>query len=239
MIRVPEMENDIDVDDYEYHVSIENESSDNRLFKDIVQQDVIPQLKTKLRSFPTDLVSKHSKDIYINPEEMGQSTPPRAATPISAESPTPKTTVASTSMNTVSATIINTKTITDTVELQTSADQVYETLLDPGRVAAWTRARPDVFKNVGSHFSLFDGNITGTMLELVPNKKIVQTWRLKTWPEEHHSKVTMTLEQTSEATKVHIKHEGVPIGEEDVIRGNWQTFYWIPIKSVFGYGALI
>jgi len=53
------------------------------------------------------------------------------------------------------------------VELQTSADQVYETLLDPGRVAAWTRSRPDIFRHTGSVFSLFDGNVTGTIVELV------------------------------------------------------------------------
>ncbi|CAG8735157.1 6463_t:CDS:2 [Dentiscutata erythropus] len=43
------------------------------------------------------------------------------------------------SMTTTSSTkpkFINTTTITETVELQTSADQVYETLLDPDRVAA-------------------------------------------------------------------------------------------------------
>jgi activator of HSP90 ATPase len=55
------------------------------------------------------------------------------------------------------------------IELQASADQVYETLLDPGRVAAWTRSRPDIFRHVGSAFSLFDGNVTGTMVELVSN----------------------------------------------------------------------
>jgi activator of HSP90 ATPase len=89
------------------------------------------------------------------------STPPRSVTPVASGSDIGKPTVQK---------IINTTNINETVELQTSADQVYETLLDPGRVAAWTRSRPDIFRHVGSVFSLFDGNVTGTILELVSNE---------------------------------------------------------------------
>src|SRR6185369_10190935 len=54
----------------------------------------------------------------------------------------------------------------------------------------------------------------------------------------HYSNVTMTFEQTSDNTKLHLTQAGVPIGEVDVVRNNWQTFYWNPIKSVFGYGSI-
>jgi len=116
--------------------------------------------------------------------------------------------------------------------------RVYETLLDPGRVAIWTRSRPDIFRHIGSVFSLFDGNVTGTIVELVQNEKIVQTWRLKSWPEGHFSTVTIKFEQASDCTRVRITQEGVPIGEVDAVRNNWQSYYWNPIKSVFGYGSI-
>lgn len=42
---------------------------------------------------------------------------------------------------------------------------------------------------------LFGGNVTGKYDEIVPNKKIVQTWRLKQWPSGHFSNVVMELEE--------------------------------------------
>jgi len=53
----------------------------------------------------------------------------------------------------------------------------------------------------------------------------------------HFSTVTMKFEQASDYTRVHITQEGVPIGEVDAVRNNWQSYYWNPIKSVFGYGS--
>lgn len=69
-----------------------------------------------------------------------------------------------------------------TTEFQTSAAELYEVFLDPARVAVWTRAKPDITKNKGDSFSLFGGNVTGTQVELVEAKKIVQKWRLQSWP---------------------------------------------------------
>lgn len=54
----------------------------------------------------------------------------------------------------------------------------------------------------------------------------------------HFSTVTIKFEQASDFTRVHITQEGVPIGEVDAVRNNWQSYYWNPIKSVFGYGSI-
>lgn len=120
----------------------------------------------------------HSKDVYIEPSELGTASPPRPVTPnestITTNTATITTTTTAAPITTkepkgppATTELGNVTTIKETVELQTSADQVYETLLDPGRVAAWTRSRPDIFRQVGTTFSLFDGNITGNILELV------------------------------------------------------------------------
>jgi hypothetical protein len=53
----------------------------------------------------------------------------------------------------------------------------------------------------------------------------------------HFSTVTLKFEQASDYTRVHVKQEGIPIGEVDAVRNNWQSYYWNPIKSVFGYGS--
>jgi len=169
---------------------------DYEIVKEVARNHLIPALKEKLGKFAHDLVESmfvqyllnvlpasirlvlnhllfqtaHRTDVYIDPSQMGAISTPRPVTPIASSSDVSSQKSGSASTPTASAkTLLNTKTIKETIEFQTSADQLYETLLDPGRVAAWTRARPDIFKTVGSHYSLFDGNITGVMLELVCN----------------------------------------------------------------------
>ncbi|CAG8477066.1 4419_t:CDS:2 [Acaulospora morrowiae] len=237
-IRVPELQNL--GEDCVFEVSVDDETPAKEPIKVVVRKHLTPLLSEKFKQFGKDMVETHSKDVYIEPSKLGASTPPRPATPNESSGTSASSTFNSgsyytTSKSTASTKIVNTTTIKDTVELRTSANQIYETLLDPGLVAAWTRSRPDIFKHIGSSFSLFDGNITGTIVELVPNEKIVQTWRLKTWPEGHFSTVTLKFEQTSDYTVVHVIQEGVPVGEEETVRRNWQTYYWNSIKSVFGY----
>ncbi|CAG8765890.1 30727_t:CDS:2, partial [Racocetra persica] len=241
-IRIPELQGT--EGDCEFQISVDDETSDKELIKEVIRNHLTPLISEKFKNFGKDMLETHSKDVYIEPSQLGESTPPRSATPIesagTSQSPAPiATSIGSTvTASTTKPKFVNTNTIKETVELQTSADQVYETLLDAGRVAAWTRSRPDIFRHVGSTFSLFEGNITGTILELDSNKKIVQTWRLKTWPEGHFSTVTLEFEQTSDYTLVNITQKGVPVGEEEIVKQNWQNYYWNPIKSVFGYGSI-
>ncbi|GBC01901.1 hypothetical protein RclHR1_04380002 [Rhizophagus clarus] len=242
-IKIPELEAESE-GDFEFEITVEEEDDSKRPIKEVVRTHLIPLLKEQFKKLGSDMVETHSKDVKIESSQLGPATPPRAVTPIEpaqihTSTPPRSVTPNSDTVKSSSQTIVNTTNISEVVELQTSADQVYETLLDPGRVAAWTRSRPDIFRHIGSAFSLFEGNVTGTLLELVQNEKIVQTWRLKSWPEGHFSTVTIKFEQASDFTRVHITQEGVPIGEVDAVRRNWQSYYWNPIKSVFGFGALI
>lgn len=82
----------------------------------------------------------------------------------------------------------------DNVEFQTSADSLYRAFVDPKMVTAFTREAPKVFEpKVGGKFSLFGGNVDGAFKILEQNKKIVQDWRLATWPKGEFPKDFHTL----------------------------------------------
>ena len=101
---------------------------------------------------------------------------------------------------------------------------------------AFTRAPITSFTATsGGEFSLFSGNVTGTFIELVPNKKIVQKWRLAAWPAGHFSTQTLDLDQGSDSTSLRLKWEGVPVGQEDVAKANFHDYYVLSIKTTFGY----
>jgi hypothetical protein len=49
--------------------------------------------------------------------------------------------------------------------------------MDSEKHTAFTHSSADIGKEVGDAFSTFDGWASGTNLELIPDKKIVQKWR--------------------------------------------------------------
>lgn len=46
-----------------------------------------------------------------------------------------------------------------------------------------------------TRFELFGGNIHGKFVELVPDKKLVLSWRCNQWQAGHFSTVTLDLEE--------------------------------------------
>ncbi|CEI92049.1 hypothetical protein RMCBS344292_06323 [Rhizopus microsporus] len=115
------------------------------------------------------------------------------------------------------------------------AKQIYEALLDPKRAVIWTRTSKSLklSKQIGSTFELFDGNVQGVLLDLVPNKQIRQTWRLKSWPKGHFSTVTINLLNSQEGVTIHVNQTGVPAAEEESIKRNWVGYYWQSIQVYY------
>ncbi len=71
-------------------------------------------------------------------------------------------------------------------EFKATASDVYMSLVDTQRVSVWTGERAEIVAEAGKPFRLMGGHISGEIVELVPNKRIVQKWRLKQWPEGMH-----------------------------------------------------
>jgi activator of HSP90 ATPase len=138
---------------------------------------------------------------------------------------------------------VNVTTLTDSAEFRTSADELYQTFTDPQRLAAFTRAPPKVFEgaNPGARFELFGGNVSGSYEKLDPPKSIVQKWRLAQWPAGHFSTLKLDFDQNDvdHVTVMRVTWEGVPIGQEDVAKRNWNEYYVRSIKTTFGFGTVL
>ena len=127
---------------------------------------------------------------------------------------------------------METKTIKQTATFKAAPHDVYEALMDPVKHAEFTGGKARMSGVVGGKFSVFDGYAEGKNLELVPDAKIVQTWRANDWPEGHYSTVTFALKVVDGGTRLAFNQEGVPAAQyEDVSRG-WKDFYWAPMKRM-------
>ncbi|XP_067013635.1 activator of 90 kDa heat shock protein ATPase homolog 1 [Anabrus simplex] len=134
---------------------------------------------------------------------------------------------------------IDTTTLQQTHKFQCTAEEIYNVLTMKEFLQAFTQGPVKVDATKGGKFEFFGGNIHGEFVELVPNQKIVQRWRLKRWPAEHYSNVTMTIEQKNDHTELRLKQTGIPSSEVDTTKVNWERYYWTAIKVTFGYGSFV
>jgi activator of HSP90 ATPase len=112
--------------------------------------------------------------------------------------------------------------------------RVYKALVDLKEFAELTGAPASGESTEGAAFSAFGGHVTGRHIELVPDKRVVQAWRAKTWPEGVHSIVRFELQADGRGTKLVFDHEGFPEDQKDHLASGWRSMYWEKIAKYVG-----
>jgi len=84
---------------------------------------------------------------------------------------------------------------------------------------------------VGGPFVLFGGHIIGRHIELVPNQRIVQAWRVVDWGPGIYSIVRFELTETGSGTKIIFDHTGFPKGLGAHLADGWKGHYWYPLEK--------
>ena len=124
------------------------------------------------------------------------------------------------------------KTIRQSATFKASPHEVYEALMDSRKHSKFTANQATISRKVGGKFSAYGDSLSGTNLELVPDKKIVQAWRANDWPAGHHSKATFTLTPVKGGTRLTFYQSGVPAEHYSGIKQGWIEFYWKPMKAM-------
>jgi activator of HSP90 ATPase len=121
--------------------------------------------------------------------------------------------------------------IKQTVTFKASPHEVYEALMDSKKHAAFSNSEAKISREVGGEYMAYDGYITGKNIELIPDKKIVQSWRASDWEEDYFSTITFELTPIPEGTRLDFTHADVPSGTEDEFTQGWIDNYWEPMKK--------
>lgn len=251
-ITVPELAYDTDEDEIQFDISIYKEDSDSEKMRLVTKKELIPVLRKKLLVFGTDLIQSQASDIQLESNlvnskltKENQTETSIASTPTAPKkaAPIPKSASTATSKPSTATSSNIPKYNTATLHLEptfnVTAEQLYITLLDEQRVSAWTRSHAQIEAREGSEFKLFGGSISGQIKKLVPNERIVQSWRLEDWKSGHYAELDIQLKQGAGETTMVVKWSGIPIGEEDRVRGNFEDYYVRSIKITFGFGAVL
>jgi activator of HSP90 ATPase len=124
------------------------------------------------------------------------------------------------------------KTIRQTVTFKASPHAVYEALMDEKKHAEFTGGETKISRKTGGKFTIYGGEINGENLELVSDKKIVQSWRYSEWPEGHYSPAPFSLEVAAKGTRLTFVQTGVPDDKYEDIKQGWKDYYWQPMKEM-------
>jgi len=104
--------------------------------------------------------------------------------------------------------------------------------MDSRRHAKFTGAKARISRKIGGRIMAYDGYIDGLNLEIVPNRKIVQSWRGSDWPKGHYSKATFALAKVKGGTRLTLIQSGVPDDQVEPIKEGWKEHYWDKMKAL-------
>ena len=124
-------------------------------------------------------------------------------------------------------------TIHQEIDFNTSPQPLYEALLDANQFTAFSGRPAEINREVGGAFSLFGGHIIGRNVELLPNQRIIQAWRVVTWPEGVYSIAKFELKPHGSGTRLVLDHTGFPEGLHDHLAEGWESNYWMLLKKYF------
>ena len=120
------------------------------------------------------------------------------------------------------------------IVLPVKADKLYKAWLDSKEHSLLTGAEATASTKVNGKFTAWDGYISGKNLELVPGKKIVQSWRTSEFADTApDSTLEISLEEKAGKTTLSLYQRGLQKGDAKKYTDGWKSFYFKPMKEYF------
>ena len=127
-----------------------------------------------------------------------------------------------------------TVTISQTVYIPAKPVEVYDMFLNPRKHAQFTGAKATIQRRIGGKFTAWDGYISGTIIEMVPRKKIVQEWQTTEWPSGMEPSILeLQFNHEGDGTTITLTQSKVPSAQAKGYEKGWNDFYWEPLKKYF------
>ena len=130
--------------------------------------------------------------------------------------------------------MIKEKNLDQEIIIKTSPHELYEAFMDSKKHSKFTESKAKVSREVGGNFSIFEGDINGKNVELIQDKKIIQTWRSEgeNWPKGYYSTITLIFEPVDDGTLIKFTHTDIPEGAYESVKEGWDKYYWEPLKEM-------
>ncbi len=115
--------------------------------------------------------------------------------------------------------------------IEAEPEEVFLALTNPFTIELWSGSPAKMDANEGTEFELWEGDICGKNIKIVPNKELVQEWYFDNLPEQ--SIVTIKLHPKKTGTSVEVEHTNIPDEAYENINEGWREYYIGAIKRFF------
>jgi activator of HSP90 ATPase len=120
-------------------------------------------------------------------------------------------------------------TIYKTVALPAPAAKLFQMYMDAETHAAFTGAPVKISEEPGSPFEAFGGLLSGTMLQVVKPKLIVQSWRSVNFADDDpDSTLIIAFSAEDHDGRIDLVHLDVPKADYQGVSGGWESRYFAP-----------
>ena len=124
------------------------------------------------------------------------------------------------------------RTITLAVALPAPPERLYAMYLDPKAHAAFTGMPVTIAARAGARFEAFGGALSGRMLQLVPNRLIVQTWRSTHFGKRDlDSTLVLSFCKRRGGGLIELTHVNVADRDFAGVSEGWSKYYWLPWRA--------
>lgn len=120
------------------------------------------------------------------------------------------------------------------VVIGAAPEEVYRAFMDEKRHSAFTGGASRIDAGVGGLAEMHDGQIVARNIELEPNRKIVQAWRVAAWDDGVYTLLRIGLAPDRDGTRVTLDQTGCPEDMTEHLASGWEARYWQPLREFFG-----
>jgi activator of HSP90 ATPase len=123
-------------------------------------------------------------------------------------------------------------TICKTVVLPATAAELYEMYMDAKVHSEFTGAPAKICEEAGSAFEAFGGLVSGTTLQVVRHRLIVQSWRSVNFAKsDPNSTLIISFTPEDDDGRIDLVHVNVPTSDYQGVSGGWDSRYFAPWLS--------
>ena len=110
--------------------------------------------------------------------------------------------------------------------------RLYAMYLDRREHAAFTGAPVKIAARAGARFEAFGGALTGTILQIVSNRLIVQSWRSTNFGKRDlDSTLVLSFWPDPAGGRIELTHVNVADTDFAGVSEGWSKYYWTPWRA--------
>jgi uncharacterized protein YndB with AHSA1/START domain len=124
------------------------------------------------------------------------------------------------------------RTVSIAAVLPRSPARLYAMYLDPSVHAAFTGSPVTIAARAGAPFEAFGGALSGTILQIVPNRLIVQSWRSTQFARRDlDSTLILSFWPDPAGGRIELTHVNVADSDFAGVSEGWSRYYWSPWRA--------